>query len=398
MVKFIKIYKKKLKRKEWWVMKKGKKIVIGILVFLVVAIFYREFTLKNNGAKNKEIKETIENKEIITNEQLTEAETVESTKVKVTENNIDKKDVSTNKNSSKVVERKVPQTLKEDSNLEDLELENKIAKEWDDQEGQELADLDSSIDLEEKIVLENMEYVIKKGDTISDLSVEYKIKTDYIYANNIDKNLRVLQIGKKINIPTEPGIFYLIKKGDTFEGLSKRFEVDIKTIKEDNEIDRLLVGSKIFLREPKVSRYLNSFKQEYVKKTNLGTFSNPLMAMSLTSSFGSRKHPVLKKVLNHAGVDLKAKTGTKVVSARDGVVTFAGRASGYGKLIIIKHSDGYETRYAHLSQIDVTKGQKISQNQQIALSGATGRVSGPHLHFEIRKNGKIENPLTYLKF
>ncbi len=376
-------------------MKKGKKLVIGILVFLVTSIFYREFTLKNNEAKNNEV---IENKETVKNEEVVETETLAIEKVEVTEKKVEEKIVSTQESSTKVIEEKVTQNLAEESTLEDLELENKIAKEWDDQEGQELADLDSSIDLEEKIVLENMEYVIKKGDTISDLSKEYKIKTDYIYANNIDKNLRVLQIGKKINIPTEPGIFYSIKKGDTFEGLSKRFEVDVKTIKEDNEIDRLLVGAKIFLREPKVSRYLSSFKQEYVKKTNLGTFSNPLMAMSLTSSFGSRKHPVLKKVLNHAGVDLKAKTGTKVVSAREGVVSFAGRASGYGKLIIIKHSDGYETRYAHLSQIDVKKGQKISQNQHIALSGATGRVSGPHLHFEIRKNGKIENPLTYLKF
>lgn len=376
-------------------MKKGKKLVIGILVFLVTSIFYREFTLKNNEAKNKEI---IENKEVVKNEQVVETEILAIEKVEVKENNKEEKVVSNKESSTKLVEEKIIQTSEEESTLEDLELENKIAKEWDDQEGQELADLDSSIDLEEKIVLENMEYVIKKGDTISDLSKEYKIKTDYIYANNIDKNLRVLQIGKKINIPTEPGIFYSIKKGDTFEGLSKRFEVDVKTIKEDNEIDRLLVGAKIFLREPKVSRYLSSFKQEYVKKTNLGTFSNPLVAMSLTSSFGSRKHPVLKKVLNHAGVDLRAKTGTRVVSAREGTVTFAGRASGYGKLIIIKHSDGYETRYAHLSQIDVKKGQKISQNQHIALSGATGRVSGPHLHFEIRKNGKIENPLTYLKF
>ena len=376
-------------------MKKGKKLVIGILVFLVTSIFYREFTLKNNEAKNKEI---TENKELVKNEQIIKTETVAIERTEIVENSIEKEITSNKEDSTEVVDEKLAQTTIEESTLEDLELENKIAKEWDDQEGQELADLDSTIDLEEKIVLENMEYVIKKGDTISDLSKEYKIKTDYIYANNIDKNLRVLQIGKKINIPTEPGIFYSIKKGDTFEGLSKRFEVDVKTIKEDNEIDRLLVGAKIFLREPKVSRYLSSFKQEYVKKTNLGTFSNPLVAMSLTSSFGSRKHPVLKKVLNHAGVDLRAKTGTRVVSAKEGVVTFAGRASGYGKLIIIKHSDGYETRYAHLSQIDVKKGQKISQNQHIALSGATGRVSGPHLHFEIRKNGKIENPLTYLKF
>ncbi|WP_052191736.1 M23 family metallopeptidase [Cetobacterium sp. ZWU0022] len=372
-------------------MKKGKKIFLGILVFLVTSIFYREITLKNIKTKEESIaienKETPELGDVVQNGNL--IVTIDS------KENEEKADFEI-LNSPEAIE--LPRISEEVLALDDKELENQISKEWEEQEDKELIAIDETIDLEEKIVLEDIEYTIKKGDTISDLSKEYKIKSDYIYANNVDKNLRVLQIGKKINIPTEQGIFYSVKKGDTFEALSKRFEVDVTTIKEDNNIDRLLIGAKIFLREPKVSRYLNSFKQQYVKQNPMGSFANPLVAMSLTSSFGSRKHPVLKQVLNHAGIDLRAKTGTKVVSARDGVVSFAGRASGYGKLIIIKHSDGYETRYAHLSKIDVQKGQKVSQNQHIALSGATGRVSGPHLHFEIRKNGKIENPLTYLKF
>ncbi|MGL5054012.1 MAG: peptidoglycan DD-metalloendopeptidase family protein [Cetobacterium sp.] len=342
-------------------MKKGKIIVIGTLTFLVVSVFYREIKLKNIETKEKNI--------------------IISKKV----------ELSINDMIEKVELIKVPEVEKE-------EIQDKISKEWQEQENKELLLVDENINLEEKIILEDLEYIIKKGDTISDLSKEYKIKSDYIYANNIDKNLRVLQVGRKINIPTESGIFYFIKKGDTFEILSKRFEIDIKIIKEDNNIDRLLTGTKIFLREPKVSKYLNSFKEEYIKQNNLGSFSNPLVAMTLTSSFGSRKHPVLKKLLNHGGVDLRAKIGTKVVSTRDGVISFAGRASGYGKLIIIKHSDGYETRYAHLSKIDIKKGQKVSRGEYIALSGATGRVSGPHLHFEIRKKGKVTNPLTYLKF
>ncbi|MGL5001256.1 MAG: LysM peptidoglycan-binding domain-containing M23 family metallopeptidase [Cetobacterium sp.] len=350
-------------------MKKAKIIVIGALVFLVISVFYREIKLKN---KEKNII-VAENIELFTDNVIEENKSVENLEVQVIEN--DKKDLE-NEN----------------------EIQEKISKEWQEQEHEKLLLIDQNINLEEKIVLEDLEYTIKKGDTISDLSKEYKIKSDYIYANNIDKNLKVLQVGRKINIPTESGFFYVVKKEDTFEVLSKRFEIDIKIIKEDNRIERLLTGAKIFLREPKVSKYLNSFKEEYVKQNNLGSFSNPLIAMTLTSSFGSRKHPVLKKVLNHAGIDLRAKTGTKVISTKDGVISFAGRASGYGKLIIIKHPDGYETRYAHLSKIDVVKGQKVNRNEYIALSGATGRVSGPHLHFEIRKNGKPINPITYLKF
>ncbi|WP_297597802.1 M23 family metallopeptidase [uncultured Cetobacterium sp.] len=347
-------------------MKKEKKIIILLLVFLVISVFYREIKLNNE----KLIKEQV----------IQEVKTEEQ---EVVQANIEKKEDS----------------KESESNLEneDKDLETQISKEWETQEEQENLKTEDEISLEEKIALENMEYIIKKGDTISDLSKEYKIKTDYIYANNVDQNLRVLQIGKKIKIPTEDGIFYSVKKGDTFESLSKRFDVETKIIKEDNEVDRLLIGAKIFLREPKVSKYLNNFKTEYAKTNTLGKFSNPLMAMQITSGYGTRQHPVLKKVLSHGALDLRAKVGTKVMSAKDGVVSYAGRASGYGKLIIIKHSDGYETRYAHLSQIDVKKGQKISQDELIGLSGATGRVSGPHLHFEIRKNGKVKNPLSYLK-
>ena len=298
------------------------------------------------------------------------------------------------------IEKKEIEDIKID---DDKKIVEEVSKEWEEQEKAELAlneeELENSddINLEEKVTLENIEYEIKPGDTISDLSSEYKIKSDYIYANNIDKNLKVLQVGKKINIPTEDGIFYTVKKGDTLEKISKRFAVNIDTIKNDNNVENLLIGTQIFLREPKVSKYLIGVNSRTGKIKSVSGFCNPLLAMSVTSSFGTRNHPVLRKVLAHGGIDLKARTGTRIMAAKGGVVSFAGRMSGYGKIVIIKHENGYETRYAHLSRISVKKGQKVSSKQFIALSGATGRVTGPHLHFEIRKNGKIVNPLKYLK-
>ncbi|MGL5983822.1 MAG: LysM peptidoglycan-binding domain-containing protein, partial [Cetobacterium sp.] len=118
-----------------------------------------------------------------------------------------------------IIENKT-ENLKTTKNLVDKNLENQISEEWKEQEAEIEISIDENMNLE-KIILKDVEYTIKKGDTISDLSKEYKIKSDYIYANNVDKNLRVLQVGKKINIPTESGIFYTIRKGDTFEGLSK---------------------------------------------------------------------------------------------------------------------------------------------------------------------------------
>lgn len=293
-------------------------------------------------------------------------------------------------------------SIEEGTESEQKELEIQSKDEVSLKTGEETSVLDEElaledIDLEEKVTLENREYVIQKGDTISDISKEYKIKTDYIYANNMGQNLKVLKVGEKIKIPTEDGIFYTVKKGDTFEKISKNFAVNIDTIKTDNEIDKLLIGTQIFLREPKISKYMYSVNKKTGKVRTVSGFTNPLVAMSLTSGYGTRNHPVLKRVLAHGGVDLKAKTGTKIMAAKSGVVAFAGRMSGYGKIVIIKHDNGYETRYAHLSRISVKKGQKVSTKECIALSGATGRVTGPHLHFEIRKNGRVVNPLKYLK-
>lgn len=369
MVKFNKYLFSIKSNKKWRAMKKSVKllIIVGILA--------------GNILYNKNINK-VETKEIV---KITTPQNIK-------EENIEKQVVKEEKTEAN-------EKIKENDGLVEEKDSEKIEKdlglEWENQENSEKEA--ENVELAEKVTLENFEYVIKKGDTIYDLSKEYKIKSDYIYANNLDQNLKILQIGKKIKIPTEDGIFYTIKKGDTFSKLALKFDVSEKILKEDNGMDTLLIGAKIFLREPKVSRYLKGTKNEYAVRPMVAGFANPLLAMHVTSGYGRRSHPVLKRVLQHGALDLRAKVGTKVMSAKTGVVTYAGRARGYGNVIIIKHPGGYETRYAHLSRISVRRGQKITQNQIIGLSGATGRVTGPHLHFEIRKNGKILNPLEFLK-
>lgn len=116
-----------------------------------------------------------------------------------------------------------------------------------------------------------------------------------------------------------------------------------------------------------------------------------------TSRFGYRRHPITGARAMHTGNDYAAPTGTPIYAAADGVVTFAGWAGGYGKLIKIQHANGYETRYAHLSRIRVQKGQRVSHDQRIADMGSTGRSTGPHLHYEVRIGGKPVNPMTYIK-
>ncbi len=116
-----------------------------------------------------------------------------------------------------------------------------------------------------------------------------------------------------------------------------------------------------------------------------------------TSSFGFRNDPKGAGRRMHAGVDFAAATGTDIHASADGVVTFAGWQSGYGKLIKIRHAFGIETRYAHNSKIRVQVGQKVSRGDHIGDMGATGRVTGTHLHYEVRINGNPVNPMTYIK-
>ena len=121
-------------------------------------------------------------------------------------------------------------------------------------------------------------------------------------------------------------------------------------------------------------------------------FAHPLNeTFQYTSGFGPRWGTM------HYGTDMAAKHGSAILATADGVINFAGWEKGYGKLIKIKHDFGYETRYAHLSKISVSVGQKISQGDRIGKMGNTGRSTGTHLHYEIRRNGKPINPMKYIR-
>jgi murein DD-endopeptidase MepM/ murein hydrolase activator NlpD len=120
-------------------------------------------------------------------------------------------------------------------------------------------------------------------------------------------------------------------------------------------------------------------------------------AFRFTSGFGYRNDPKGAGRRMHAGVDFAASPGTPIYASADGVVTHAGWQSGYGKLIKIRHAFGIETRYAHNSRIRVNVGQKVSRGERIGDMGATGRVTGTHLHYEVRVNGNPVNPMTYIK-
>lgn len=115
-----------------------------------------------------------------------------------------------------------------------------------------------------------------------------------------------------------------------------------------------------------------------------------------SSGYGDRVDPIRGGTVHHAGFDLAAPTGTPVAAAAAGTVVHAGPAGTYGNLVTVRHADGFETRYAHLSAVDVAVGDPVAPGQEIGKVGSTGYSTGPHLHFEVRRGGKAIDPAPLL--
>ena len=144
--------------------------------------------------------------------------------------------------------------------------------------------------------------------------------------------------------------------------------------------------------------YLNSdgrYYDESAKQIESFLLARPVKNARISSRFTKRRyHPILKRWKAHLGIDYAARRGTPIVAAGSGRVIYAARMGSYGNLIKIRHKDGYETRYAHMKSFrrGIRKGKKVKKGQTIGYVGTTGRSTGPHLHFELRKNGRAINP------
>lgn len=189
-----------------------------------------------------------------------------------------------------------------------------------------------------------------------------------------------------------------LKTGDTFEILFERLYTENGAVARDGDVvfAALTVGGKRMA----IYRYTDdSGHSEFydrdgmsIKKALLRT---PVDSVRITSSFGMRRHPILGFSKMHTGVDFAAPTGTPIYAAGDGTVVRANRFSGYGNYVEIQHNGHLSTAYGHLSRFarDIVAGAKVHQGDIIAYSGATGTATGPHLHFEVIKDGQKVNPL-----
>ncbi len=125
-------------------------------------------------------------------------------------------------------------------------------------------------------------------------------------------------------------------------------------------------------------------------------YLNPVKTGYISSKYGMRNDPINGRHRFHKGIDIAGRKGSSIETIASGFVTFAGHKGGYGNVVEIHHSDSLKSRYAHLNTILVKKGSVVRQGEKIATLGATGRVTGPHLHLEVWKNGSAVNPQNYL--
>jgi len=207
--------------------------------------------------------------------------------------------------------------------------------------------------------------------------------------NNLTSPYQVVP-GTLLYIPNMRGVIVSGNDWPSAKRMLVEEKIDIRFVRAVNKSESL---DKEFLFIPcgKVSRIERSLF--------LGTaFVSPVRNGRKTSEFGTRRDPFNSKRKEfHRGIDIGCPIGTEVRASRNGRVIYTGCQDGYGNLVIIEHEYGYQSYYGHLSRFKVKVGDAVDTNQIIALSGNTGRTTGPHLHFEIGKNGRSVNPSAFIR-
>jgi murein DD-endopeptidase MepM/ murein hydrolase activator NlpD len=229
-------------------------------------------------------------------------------------------------------------------------------------------------------------YKVKQNDNFWKILSKTSLNIDTLSAiNSLPSPMDVFP-GKEIFVSNMRGVIHKVNINDTIESISKKYDIRKEYICKVNKItDNKINKEYLFIPSGELSNIERSLF--------LGVgFASPLKQYTRTSAFGRRVDPFNKKFGFHPGLDLACPVGSEVVAARKGKVIFAGYQGGYGLLLIIKHEHGYSSYYGHLKKISIKEGDVVERGTMIGLSGDSGRSTGPHLHFEVRKETRPVNP------
>jgi murein DD-endopeptidase MepM/ murein hydrolase activator NlpD len=267
--------------------------------------------------------------------------------------------------------------------------------------------------LPKRVRREVVRYAVQPGDTVSDIADQHGVSADSIlWANpKLEDNPDMLSLGQVLNIPPTSGVLYMVANGDTLVKIADKFKskqvpaaqlarniLDLEFNQELHslkEADPVLTPGQFLMvpdgYKPYAPRAVYTFVGTAPSGAAKGTgnFGWPVTG-SITQRYGGR----------HGGIDVGAAKGTPVYAADAGYVSIAGwdrEPVSYGNEVVLNHGNGYSTRYGHLSAIMVDAGESVRKGQLIGRVGSTGNSTGPHLHFEIIRNGVRRNPYSLLR-
>lgn len=243
-------------------------------------------------------------------------------------------------------------------------------------------------------------YVVKEGDSLWSIANAFDLDVNTLFGSNKISETNILKVGTAIRVPNQDGIFVKAAANQTVAKLAKEYSIFPEAILSANEMtpDSVLAkGAEIFLPGAKVTADPAKLKAGTKNSpTAPRTYGWPVVG-KISSSYGWRRDPVRGGRDFHTGLDIRAPYGRSVVAAASGTVVYAGWMGGYGKTVVISHPGNSTTLYGHNSKLLVSKGQKVQRGARIAQVGSTGRSTGNHVHFEVRKAGKLVNPLQVLR-
>lgn len=234
-------------------------------------------------------------------------------------------------------------------------------------------------------------YTVRSGDTIDKIAKRFGLRQDTIISANNLQSSASIRPGISLRIPNMNGVSHKVRRGENLSSVAKTYGIDITQIVDANDLasGTINAGQNLFIPNARLSSAsLRNFYGEQFIWPARGAISSP---------FGYRSNPFSGLRTYHAAIDIVVSIGTKVKATNEGKVADTGYNSVFGNYVIVRHANGYQSLYAHLSQISVREGASVAQGAIVGLSGNTGQSTGPHLHFSIFKNGQAVDPRKYVK-
>jgi len=251
------------------------------------------------------------------------------------------------------------------------------------------------------------EYQVREGDTISGIASRFSVSAGSIIAFNNIQEAWNIRAGRTLKIPNMDGIPYTVGKNDTISKIAVKMKVPQNAILDANNLlsDTILPGEVLFIPGARMdaNEFNRAFRRDATRRDSVRRADTPIILPvggKVTSGYGWREdpvRPVAGEKRFHRGVDFIGRTGDPIKAAIKGTVLHIDNNPNLGNFIILKHEGGYQTLYAHLSAYSVRAGDMVSQGQEIGKIGATGYTTGPHLHFEVFRNGNRIDPLDLYK-